>query len=538
MARTFTTGLKKVVGSYIRQLNANVTTVSVEKDIEINPHYPSLLSLSETFSRYHINNSAFNLTHDEVLQVATPFVAFVNIPGTGRDFVLVEEIEDKLVKYQYNTRRSKWASKEEFLKQYLGIIWLAEADRSSGEVNFQAKVKHLKLRKALRLAWIFGTALLVLLFVGTAYSRLSPLGFCSIALIKMVGLATSLLLLAYEIDKSNPFVRSLCIVGGRSNCDAVLNSKGSKIAGITWSEIGFFYFAATEIYLLYPSIDFNSRIAISALANIFAAPYVIYSVYYQSRIIKQWCPLCLTVQGMLLLELLWSWFMFWSLPAHAINGMFSAYPNLAAIGISLLIPVLTWAGLKPLLLTSRSEEAFEAAYKRMQYNPDLFNGLLLQQEIAPDGWQNLGIRFGDPDARNVILKVCNPYCGPCAEAHPILEELVAMNPNVQVRIIFTTRSEEKDRGARITKHLMAISSEGDPDKTKNALNDWYLAEKKDYKAFAKKYPIHGELQQQALKLELMSTWCKDANITFTPTIYVNGHRLPELYNADELKNIL
>ena len=40
------------------------------------------------------------------------------------------------------------------------------------------------------------------------------------------------------------------------------------------------------------------------------------------------------------------------------------------------------------------------------------------------------------------------------------------------------------------------------------------------------------------KLETMGTWCTGAEITATPTIFVNGHRLPENYDIEELRYIL
>jgi len=35
------------------------------------------------------------------------------------------------------------------------------------------------------------------------------------------------------------------------------------------------------------------------------------------------------------------------------------------------------------------------------------------------------------------------------------------------------------------------------------LDDWYLADKKDYETFAGKYPMNGELQTQGNKIEAM-----------------------------------
>ncbi|MBK8785999.1 MAG: hypothetical protein IPN43_05740 [Chitinophagaceae bacterium] len=45
---------------------------------------------------------------------------------------------------------------------------------------------------------------------------------------------------------------------------------------------------------------------------------------------------------------------------------------------------------------------------------------------------------------------------------------------------------------------------------------------KDYDAFAAKYHMNGELNEQTEKIELMYKWCTDAEIVGTSTFFVNG----------------
>jgi protein-disulfide isomerase len=70
------------------------------------------------------------------------------------------------------------------------------------------------------------------------------------------------------------------------------------------------------------------------------------------------------------------------------------------------------------------------------------------------------------------------------------------------------------------------------------LNDWYLPKEKDYNRFAAKYPMNGQLDKQGEKLDAMRKWCEEAEVTHTPTIFINGYRMPDNYRIDELKNIL
>ena len=85
---------------------------------------------------------------------------------------------------------------------------------------------------------------------------------------------------------------------------------------------------------------------------------------------------------------------------------------------------------------------------------------------------------------------------------------------------------------------MAIAEKGNETLTKGALDDWYLADKKDYETFANKYPMNGELKKQDAKIEAMKVWCDETQIAFTPTIFVNGHQLPDVYNIADLQHFL
>jgi protein-disulfide isomerase len=50
--------------------------------------------------------------------------------------------------------------------------------------------------------------------------------------------------------------------------------------------------------------------------------------------------------------------------------------------------------------------------------------------------------------------------------------------------------------------------------------------------------MNGELTQQDDKVNDMKEWCNKTEISFTPTFFVNGHQLPEIYNVSDLKYFL
>ena len=293
-------------------------------------------------------------------------------------------------------------------------------------------------------------------------------------------------------------------------------------------------FAATTIGLLFPGLPFAEKAFWLAAGSTLASSYIPFSIYYQWRVVRRWCPLCLIMQLVLALELIWAVLFYWQ--KSGLNGL--QHLTVLPILFCLILPVIILAGIKPVLYRARDHDHYRAAFRRLQYNPDIFHSLLGIQPKAPDNWQRLGITIGNPLAQVTIIKVCNPYCNPCAQAHPILEELIAHNSNVRLKIIFTARNDKADRGAVVVKHLLSVAAQGNTVLTLQALDDWYLTPSKDYAALAKRYPVDPDKFQTGLQLDAMRKWCEEAEITHTPTIFVNGHRLPENYDIEELKYIL
>jgi uncharacterized membrane protein len=538
MATSFNTSLKNIAANYIRLLGAQVTSSTIMKDIEENPYYPSLLCLSDTFNKYNIANYAYEIDTSDFEDLDPPFIAFANIPSVGKDFVLVLEQKNGRVNYLHNGRTIHYASKEDFLARFQKIVWVAEVHDQSGEPDYRGKRNAEKMRNSKRLISNF----LFLLLLGFVVSINIPAGasvvFICLALVKLAGSAVTAILLMYDIDKNNSFIKNLCVSSERISCDAVLTSNISSIFGISWSEIGFFYFASTTLFFLIPTIGVVSKFSLLAFGSALAAPYIVFSIYYQWRVVKHWCTLCLTVQAVLALELVFSLFIFWSNRSYVA----SAFSNLSTGSIyyvfSLLLVCMSWYAIKKVLLKANDHSRYSSAYKRLQYNPGIFNSLLVQQPKAPDGWRQLGINIGNPNAPTTIIKVCNPYCGPCSEAHRELESLIARNSNVQLKIIFKSKNIEGNGEALVVKHLMAITAQYDISETKRALDDWYFSGEKNYLAFRSSHEVDTELDMQGKKLDAMSQWCTEADVVVTPTVFVNGYKLPDNYDIKELEKVL
>jgi len=538
MAETFETKITRVAVAYKRILRLKITDSSLSTAIEENPYYPSLYAISDTFERYNIGTAAYNVRSDQFEELNAPFIAWLDIPFVGNDFVLVTEITDDTVSYLYDKRRPVTVEKEIFFSHFKNVALLAEANDDCEEKDYPSQLKKEQRIKNKNYIWFSAIIAIILSLVALNITSNIAVALATISTLKITGFLFTCFLIAYEIDKRNSVVKSLCSVGGKTNCDAILGSKAAKIAGISWSEIGFFYFAISSAILFAPGLAFQYKTILFSSMNALAVPYIAFSIYYQSFIAKQWCPLCIGVQVILAGELIWSIVYFWAGPHSFVPLLSNGTLSLLYIFVLIILPMVAWYGLKPYFLISKDYDSVKSAFARLQNSPEIFNSLLIQQPKAADGWQHLGIDFGNPEASNTVIGVCSVSCGPCAEIHPKLVRMIKGNKNINLKIIFTVGEDESDYKIPIVKHFMSMSAHADVEKIESALEEWYLSSTQNYNILAAKYPVNGEVLGLTEKVEAMRNWCNRSEINYTPTIFVNGYRLPENYDVERLTYIL
>lgn len=161
--------------------------------------------------------------------------------------------------------------------------------------------------------------------------------------------------------------------------------------------------------------------------------------------------------------------------------------------------------------------------------------MLKRQAVAPAGYEACSIEIGNPEAKYEILKVCNPYCGPCANAHPLLEALVHKY-DAKLRIIFLAGATGKL--ALAAKHFIAIDIYNGTPMAAEAMHWWYSSNQKKQDLLEAAYETDkANMPVVAEQLAAMQAWCNAADITHTPTIYLNGHRLPNTYQIADMEKI-
>ncbi len=522
-----------VTKQLLASLHIKSTSKHLKDNILSHPDYPSLLSISDTLEKYLIETLVVKIDFEKLREMPLPCIVQVETNRESLFFVLKNVLDNKVFYYDDKNKLVE-SSKEEFIKLWTGICLLVETTEHSKEKDIEKKITAKRIQNiligsitVLLLSWI-----LISFFNSEANSNISSILYTSIyTILKVIGLIVGVFLLWFDVGQYNPTLQSFCKGENKKiNCNAVLGSKHAKLfdGALSLSLLSFSYFFGTLLYLV---INSFSSIALSVLGVIsfISAPIIVISIYYQAIVIKQWCKFCIIVQGVLIAEIGISF----------LSKLYKtpiAYETLPLLLALLLIPILGWKLLKLLLEQEKETNVHKRGLKKIKNNPDVLEGLLVKSRKIETNAEDLGISIYNESAKYHVIKVCNPYCGPCAKAHPVLEDLVNAG-KINLQILFTARSAE-DRIGKPVSHFLAMDEQGDKTKTKQALDDWYHAEQKDYDVFASKYPMNGELEQQNDKIEAMRKWCNAKNITHTPTIFINGYELPKEYSIEDLKEVL
>lgn len=420
--------------------------------------------------------------------------------------------------------------REEFLKKWSGVVFIAEPNEASGE-NDYAKKRQKEQLESLRWPLVL-VGFIMLTALGMFQSPDVSTGV--LLGLKATGVILTALLLSVQYGKTNDFTDSLCRINQKTDCNHILTSPAAKITSwLGWSEVGFFYFMGGWITLLmgHKETQFDILQSTLDILSFLALPYTFWSIWYQWRVAKQWCPLCVAVQVVIWAEvLIGSWEMMEENTLQLLPTMDYR------LWTSFLLPILLWLIIKPLLLKSKQADEWQRELRKFKNNPALFEALLKQQKQMPPVPADLQpIVLGNPAAEHTITMVTNPYCGPCAHAHARLEEVLAENPNLKAQIIFAVCYDPDGRKTKVAKHMMALGATDE--KLGDGIAAWYAQTKKDYDTWAKAYPADtSNIPENVIAAHC--EWTKDANIEGTPTFFVDGRKLPEIYGLKGVARLL
>lgn len=516
-----------VIHGLIKKLHVDLTLTSIVKEVEKHPEPYSMLAISDVLNNYKIPNGAYPVNTKDLTQLPKPFIAYL----LNNKFVLVSYIDEQKVILSNDEWKSHVLNRTEFDKMYSGTILIAEYDEISGEENYKVK-KRKEIIEKVRIPLLFGALFIILtgnLVINTSYFHLINWHIVIAATLKTVGVVISILLLIQSIDSNNPFIVKLCN-NGSFKCTAILSSKAAKITDeLSWSEVGFFYFTGTWLVIL--SFGLNQGVVnFLFLLSLFSLPYTFFSIYYQWQVAKQWCIFCCLIQ-----LILWCEFLNF-LPyvnANGFNITSLSLKSLINVGSILLLPVIIWTFVKPLFYKVNQVTALKKQLGKFKYDLNYFNSLLSTKTKLLLPPETDVITLGNVEAENVITIVSNPRCSACASAHKVLHNWLHSKTNLKVQVVFLFNVKASKDNLEIEGHLLKLNAL-DPMLAQDALHYCYSENYKSFNDFKKRFPVNIDLDVSRF-LEGQYAWCEYAGVSETPTLYLNGQKLPNHYQLEDIK---
>ena len=484
------------------------------------PYKNSLYAFSNLLHDYGVDNVAIQLLEEDkdITKLEVPLVV-----SLGYNLAIVSKIEPDFITYTTLNNYNAKDRLDKFNEYWDGVALLAEIGEKSIEPHY---IKHKLYDLFYSLQYYFLFTFMFFLFIYAVwYNELyMNLGHILLLIINFIGVFVgSLLTMKHYKIKSN-YADKICSLIQEGNCNDILESDASMLFGlIGLSEVGLSYFTSNCVLLLF----FPALIPMLAIINVCVLPFSFWSVWYQKFKANSWCFLCLIVQAL-----------FWVIFVEMVFfGYFNQiqesffFENLIILFCIYAIPFISINLLLSLIIEKNRTESMAHELSSIKANDDVFKTLLIKQpyfEVERDCSQ---ILFGNKDAEILITVFTNPHCIPCARMHnKITKILQDDNSKLCVQYIFSSFREEYDMS---TKFLIATYLNNTINDALKIFHEWYSFGRAKRFDFYKKHKvvIDENCMNEFYKHE---AWKEKTKLSATPTILVNGYKLPDYYKIEDV----
>ncbi|WP_165042838.1 vitamin K epoxide reductase family protein [Dysgonomonas sp. ZJ709] len=506
---------------FLQQLDVKYTNAFSDKYYNEHPNKDTLLGLSRMLSEYGIKNTSVNIENKKagIFVLDVPFMAYTN-----KDIIVVYQKTSDQISYVSNSKNISMPI-DEFIEIWSGIVLIAEPDENSSEPDY----KEHRRKELLRIGEKGMTSLVVaiLIIIGFIQNKIYyNWSLIFSLLLNIIGLYISFLLVAKGLNIQNKNADKICSSIKNGNCNSVLDSSAAKLFGTYgWSEIGLSYFVSNLLIILF----FPQLISYLAIVNILTLPYSFWSVWYQRFRVKQWCPLCLIVQ-----IILWSVFV--------VNYSFNyiQVPSFKVIDILISVCIYIFPFLIIYTLISNINDQSQKHNTEQRSNSlkmenGVFAFLLHRQPQNIVDKSNSQLLFGNADANILVTILSNPHCMACAWMHKRVEALLPkMEDKICIQYIISPFKSSSETAAKSVIGAYLNNKE----QVMGIYQDWFENGKYDTKNFIQKYNINIDDENINEELEKHKSWIEKAQITTTPTIFINGYKLPTYYSIEDLEFLI
>lgn len=513
-------GLKQTIELFL--LNNNITFNKEELHLQLlsHPYFPSVNAITDLFDHFKIENVAAELPKEVsiITELPSSFLAHIKENGIEKIVLVIKKKYD--LEIVYDSKTKKLLSYKEFVNLWTGIVVAIEKNDNENSIENNSK-SILKTGAIVSFALLTVTSLFL--------NPLNIAGF-SYLLISSIGFYISILLVQKELGLHSKSLDKFCESSKNNSCDDVLNSKGALVFNtFKLSDVGIVYFSGIILTLLIVNITgFNTKFLFLSSLSVISTLFIPYSIYYQWRIIKKWCPLCLMVLGVLVMQASIS------LPFLELES-FIFSNELILVSFSFLFLSLVWAELKSGYKKKQEFDVLQLEHYKFKRNSNLFTTALKssnKKEMTIAGINEISL--GNKNAKLKIVLVTNPKCFFCKEAHQVFHEILkGRKEDIQLIIRFNinTSNLKSNQGLEISNQLLEIYNNQNEGKILEALDEIYSDIEPE--TWLQKWKSTTSLNHIS-DLKKAKEWCTNNKVNFTPAVFINGYLFPKEYNKKDI----
>ncbi len=481
------------------------------EEITTHPDYPALTSVIDFLDSGGMAYQAVRADHSLIHEFNYPVLAHIRLP-----------------EYQYLktvTSSGSWETDTDLKEHWTGVVIFPEKNTHWATEQHTAYRKRAKQQQLTALVLSL-TGLAILVYTVSIFSNpLYPVfGFLSLC-----GLCISVYASGVEMGLQNQLVKQVCGAISKGGCERVLQSKYAVgWLGITPADVSLLYFCTQFICyaagIFYPPL--LSAMWLFAFGGIAVSAW---SLFIQATKIRQWCALCLAIVLVLLLQ---------AGLAFAIPRTPITYWTILSFAGLLLLLSAGFFPIKTLVKESSKAKLKLAELKKWKLDPVLFAGeWAKEQPVDTTVWPQ-DLLMGEADSPLRITAACSPYCNPCAITHRQLDQLLHRFSGilqVQVRLLSVPDDEANKYTVAVKSILRAARKANTEKDVHQMLSDWFEWMNDD--TWQEKWKTDAGMDVHEALLRHQQ-WIAQHNIEYTPTLFINGRKIPGRYNLDDLAQLL
>ena len=522
MKRTREDNTVSVIHRAVKYFEIPVTKSTIKEALKSHSYYPSFKSICDTFNDWKIENYPLKYQPEEMKELTAPYIA--HFSSGGGQLAFVSEIRDDIVTYydSFNSKRN--TDFNEFAGRCSGAVILLNPDEKSGEKDYRRKWQDELIGNSVLPLSVFSVLLFIVLAVINSIATSSIFDDTTkglLLLTKITGVTFSVLLVLHEFEVRLSLTEKLCHLNQATNCNTVLNDKASKVFGwFGWADVGFVYFTGCLLFLVQgcKTGDYSLLSILSALS----LPYPVFSIYYQGFVLKKWCPMCLGVQLILLIEFI--------LLLPQFSNLNFSFISISTLFLTFLVLGIIYALAVMYIREKASNEKHFYKYLGFKKNPEVLRTLLLNQKHYEIPVTETSLVFGIKDSSIKISAFLSLHCSHCARAFEKIKYILETGASVSINIILLT-SDSKIMNTLY--HLSRVKMDND---ALSLLDQWYNMDSYSRSKVSESLCIP---EADGISDEVgndNALLYKSCNVIGTPSFFINGYLLPGNYEIDDIKN--